>query len=309
MNIREYRFLLSERAALKRMIDETSASNLIGRMSLESRLRQVEEELETYSGLSPRLVSAVLTFRGRPVVENQGIYANFGTDAVNAFNESVIRINAGWHPPLPSGRRPPHKKEDQLLITGTATGSFGFLIQDATQQPTLEGQSSPIELAIKKVKEILEASVGTDEDLADAIADTDRRALDSVKKFLKTMADNNAICALEIQGDVFRFRDVAQVRRSEGRLSDDNILEADVTLMGQFQGFLPNSRRTEFYLSQADTEFLQEMVGTVVSGRVEAAVANVANINEMRNQDVTITAHTKRVRNGRPRFVITGIVE
>ena len=305
VNIHEYRFLLSEQGTLEKLISRTSPGNVIGRMSLESRLRQVKAELEAYEGFSPHLVNARLTFRGRPVVSNRGIFADFGTEAVNSFAEAVTRIGAGWNSPLPSSGPIPNSAEYKLLITGTATGSFGFQVEDASQQPVLVGESSPVELAIGKFKEILDASIKTDDELVEAIADTDRRALDAVQGFLKIMADNRATCALEFQGSEFRFADTAQVRRSQTRLNNDNILEEDVTLTGQFQGFLPHSRRAEFMIASTDAGFLQGAVGTVVSGRVAAAVYNTVNINEMLNQDVDITTRVKRVGQGRPRYVIT----
>ena len=307
MSVHDYRFLLSEQKTLEKLISQTSPGNVIGRMSLQSRLKQVVEELKVYEGYSPRVGNARLTFRGRPVVESQGIYADFGTEAVKAFAESVTRIGASQrsHLLLPISGRIPHRSEYQLLITGTATGSFGFQLEDAAGSPAFEGQSTPTELAIRKIIEILEASVGNDEELSEAIADTDRRALDSVQAFLKKMADDEAMCALEFQGDEFRFRDVAQVRRSENRLSNDNILENDVTLSGQFRGFLPNSRRAEFFLSATDSDFLQEVVGTVVSSRIEPAVDDTVSINEILNQDVTVEARTKRVGQGYCRYIIT----
>ena len=247
-----------------------------------------------------------MTFRGKPVVGSRGINADFGADAAKAFAESVTRISAGWHSSLSSSGPIPNAAEYQLLITGTTVGSFGFQLEDAAQQPALEGQSTSVELAIRKVKEILEASVATDEELSEAIADTDRRALYSVHAFLKKVADSEAMCALEFQGDEFRFRDTAQVRRSENRLSNDNIQENNVTLSGKIQGFLPYSRRAELLLSATSADFLQDAIGTVVSGRVEPAVDETVNINEILNKDVTIEARTRRVGQGRPRYVFTG---
>lgn len=305
MNVHDYRFLLSEQGTLKKLISQASPGNVIGRMSLQSRLQQVEEELKAYEGYSPQVVNARLTFRGSPVVESRGINADFGTEAANAFAESVTRVGAGGHSSLSSSGRIPNSSEFQLLIIGTAAGSFGFQFEEAAQQPALQGQATPVELAIGKVKEILEASVGTDEELSEAITDTNRRVLDSVQTFLKKMADNDAMCALEFQGNEFRFRDVAQVRRSENRLSNDNIQENNVTLSGQFQGFLPNSRRAEILVSAADADFMQEVIGAVVSGRVEPAVDKTVDINEILNQEITIRARTRRVGQGRPRYVIT----
>lgn len=306
MNIHEYRFLLSERATLNRLIRQTGESEVIARMSLEARLQEVQVQLEAYEGRSPRLINAGLTFRGNPVAGSRGIDAAFGPDAVKSFANAVGMVGASKHGPLAPTGRVPHSEEYRLLITSTAIGSFGFQVEEASQQPAFAGESTPVEMAIAQVKAILEASVGTDEQLLEAIDETDRRAIRAVKEFLKTVADGDAVCALEFGGDVFRFSDVAQVRRSENRLSDDNILEDDVTLLGYFEGFLPFSRRAEFYIAETAADFLSEAVGTVISGKVEEAVDNtVGDINDFLKEQVQIGAHTRRVGDGRPRFIVT----
>ena len=306
MNIREHRFLLSERATLRRLIDQTDESAVIARMSLEARLEEVQEQLEAYEGRSSHLVNASLTFRGSPVVGSLGIDAAFGPDAVKSFATAVSLVGASKHGPLASTGRVPHSEEYRLMITNIARGSFGFEIEEASQQPALAGESTPVEMAIGEVKAILEASVGTDEQLSEAIDETDRRAIGAIKAFLKTVADSDAVCALEFGGDVFRFADVAQVRRSENRLSEDNIQEDVVTLTGYFEGFLPVSRRAEFHIEETTADFLSEAVGTVISGKVEDAVDDaVGDINEFLKHQVRIGAHTRRVGDGRPRFTVT----
>ncbi len=305
MNVREYRSLLSEKNHLQDLIARTSEGNVLGRMSLQARLQKVEEKLAAYLDYSPRLVKALLTFRGPPVVANLGIDPKFGGDASKTFSESVATVGASLSHVLPSRGKIPNRDDFRLMITGTTTGSFGFQIEDASQQPALAGQSTPVEVAIGRVKEILEASVGTDEELVDAIADADRRALDSIQHFLKVVADNDATCALEFKGDIFRFRDAFQVRRSQERLSNDNIREDEVTLEGQFQGFLPQGRRAEFRVSAAEPQYLQAAIGTVIAGRVAPTSTEAVNINTILEQEVTITAQTRRVGEGRPRYIIT----
>ena len=304
MNIHEYHFLLSEQVALTNLLSQASESDVIGRMSLETRLREVENQLDAYEGFSPRLVDAKLTFRGNPVVGSRGIHADFGSDAVKAFADAVGLVGASRHGILASTGRIPHRDNYRLMITGTALGSFGFQVEDAAQQPALEGEFTPVEMAITHVKEILEASIGTDEELADSIVETDSRALEGVRQFLKTVADSEAVCALEFGGGVFRFHDVAQVRRSENRLSQENIQEDDVTLIGQFEGFLPNRRHAEFLVSESDAEFMSDAIGTVISGRVDPAVDEFFLINDFLNQNVKINVHTRRVGTGRPRYLI-----
>ena len=251
------------------------------------------------------MVDARLTFQGQPVIGSRAIHADFGSAAIGAFAEAVTRIGASQRSPLASTGPIRDRDDYRVLITGIASGSFGFQIEDASQQPALAGESTPVEHAIERVKEILEASVGTDEDLSEAIAETDRRALDAVQDFLKTVADNSATCALEFKGEEFRFRDAEQIHRSESRLGKDYVLEQDVEFTGQFHGFLPKSRRAEFSIDATDVSFLQEFVGTVSTGRVEPIVDDSLDINAILNLDVRIRARTRRVGEGRPRYAIT----
>ena len=305
MNIHDQRFLLSEQNALKKLLSQTSSGNVIGRMSLETRLRRVEEELKACEGLSPGWVNARLTFWGRPVASGRGIEADFGGDAIKAFSDAVFLVGASLHKASASEGPVPTRDDSRLLITGTVPGSFGFQVEDLTQQPGPVGESLPVEPAIERIKEIMKASVGTDEQLADALIETDQRALNSVCAFLKKTADSKAACALESGGDEFRFRDTAQVRRSENRLRESNIREDDVTLVGRFEGFLPKSRRAEFLILETGAEFLNEAIGTVVTSEVAPTVDDTVAIKDILNQPVRINARTKRVGQARPRYIIT----
>lgn len=305
MNRQEHRFLLSQQATLNKLLNQTEQSDVIGQISLEARLQEVEEQLEAYEDFSPHAVNTNLTFRGSPVVGSRGIDAAFGPDAAKSFANAVALMGASKHGLLAPTGRVPHQEDYRLLITNIARGSFGFQFEEASQQPAFLGESTPVAMAIVQIKEILEASVGTDEQLSDAIDETDRRALGAIQSFLKMVADGGAVCTLEFRGDVFRFTNTEQVRRSESRLSEDNIQEDDVTLTGFFVGFLPNSRRAEFHITQADADFLTEAIGTIISGKVELDVDDtVGDINEILKQEVRIDAHTRRVGEGRPRFVV-----
>ena len=305
MNIHGYRFLLSEKSALLKLIDRTPTDRVITRKSLERRLARVEDELEKYEGVSPRLVEASLTFRGKPVVGSRGIDSDFGPDATRSFSKAVDLVRAGLNKILSPTGRVPNREEHRLLIVGTVPGSFGFQLEESSQQLALEGEPSPMEMAIAKVKEVLEASTGTDEELGDAITEIDGRAIRAIQDFLKTVADNEAICALSYRGDVFGFKNVSQVRRSENRLSQDNIKEDEATLRGKFLGFFPHHPRAQFEISGVGADFLNEEIGRIITARVETSVADSVDINGNLNRDLTVGVHTRRVGSGRPRFVIT----
>lgn len=169
----------------------------------------------------------------------------------------------------------------------------------------MAGESTPVERAIEQLKSILEASVGTDEHLAEAIVNTDQKALGAVRSFLKTVADHGASCALEFRGDIFSFADVAQVQRSANRLAEDNIQEHEVEFLGRFHGFLPDHRQAEFSVAATAAKPLRDLVGKPLLGRVEPEVAESVQINDILNQQIRITVRVRRVGQGGPRYTIT----
>ena len=249
MNVRDYRFLLAERAALQRLIDQTGADEAIVRAGFQHRLQDVEAELAAYGEYSSRLGNARLTFTGRPAAGSRGMAADFFGEGIQEFAKTVHYIGANQRQtPLPTTGAVPYGEDYRVLVTRVARGSFGIRVEGASNQMPLPSEPTFVEQAIEELKSVLEASVGDDEQLADAIGEMDPRALGQVHTFLKTVADNSAVCALEFRAHEFRFRDTAQVRRSENRLSDDNFREDDSTIYGKFLGFFPHRPRAQFQI-------------------------------------------------------------
>lgn len=295
MNMQERRQLLAERTSLERMLASLPESSVIDRMSLEARKAEVEEALAAAPVATREPVRARLTFRGKPVVGSHGMFAEFGAEAINAFADAVVAIGTSQTTALGTRGTLPNREEYQLLITGTALGSFGFELEEAPKDQTLLPEMSLVDHAIEQTRKIMEASLGTDDELTEAIADADPRAVETLRGFLKTLADQEAVCALEYREEVFRFADVSQVRRSEGRLRQDNIREEDKPLSGQFLGVLPHRRTFEFRVVGIEEP---------ITGRVGEGIEDAADINHVLGQTLTIQVHTKRAGTGRPRYTL-----
>ena len=300
MNIQEHRELLAEKATLENLLKQLPESSVIEHMSLEAREREVEELLASQQAPAREPVRVRLTFRGKPIVGSHGMFAEFGAKAVNAFADAVAAIGASQTTALGARGTIPNREHYQLLITGTALGSFGFELEEAPKDEMLFPEMSLVESAIAEAKAIMEASLGTDNQLTDAISETAPRAIEALRSFLKTMLDQEAVCGLEFQDDVFCFADVEQVRRSEGRLSQDNIHEEDTELTGRFQGVLPHRRTFEFQIS--DTE-------EFITGKVGPGIDYAGGINHILEKTLKITVHTKRAGEGRPRYVLLSYEE
>ena len=294
---REYYYLRAELAELDKLLSMTPESAVIDRMSLEYRRSQVEAELEANPPLSRWPASAHLTFNGKPVVDRQGIYADFGAHTVDAFSEIVVSLAASQQAALGERGVIPNREDYRLLITGTSHGSFGFEIEEVLGQAMLLPGESPVELAIGQARNILESLTSDEETLAEAIAYTDERALQNVRKFLKMMADNQAVCSLSFKDKVFRFTDVGQVQKGLSNLGEDNIREEDVEIVGHFQGYLPKVRRAEL-VDRATAE--------VISGRVDHKMESAEAINGILGQTVKVSARFRQVGNSRRRYTILG---
>lgn len=294
MNLQEYRRLLAERSSLKRMLDQIPTEDVLDRSSLQSRLDIVEGELSSVTPPNREPARARLTFRGRPVVGQHGIFADFGAKATSAFAEAVAKVAAGL-----SGRganSSANRDESRLLITGTAVGSFGFELEEMPVAGTLDfGEDTVAGQSLELTQNILRGTLGDDDELADSVASAGSRGVKAVRDFLELLASNEAVCGLGVSDKMFQFKDVGEVRRGLERLSKDNLREEETTLTGEFQGVLPKARTFEFKLADS-TE--------VIRGKVGEDIASPDEINSHLHAAITIDVRATRVGSGMPRYVL-----
>jgi hypothetical protein len=292
----EYQQLLAEKSFLNRDLADTPGVAMLTRRSLEARLRKVDAALVAMGTAAPAPACARLTFSGLPVVGSHGIFADFGMKAVNSFTEAVAAIAASLTAPLAPMGPIPNRDQNQLLITNTALGSFGFELEEYRPQQQTVATDSPVAIALERTRSLLQSTQGNDEELADVASETDQRALEKVRAFLKVLDENDAVCALQYGDAVVRFQDVGQIRQSLARLEADNLHERQELLSGFFEGSLPNARTFEFKLATD---------GQIVRGKIAPAVQNVDEINKHLQVRVQITVTITQVGKGRPRYVLT----
>ncbi|SMF95012.1 hypothetical protein SAMN02949497_2352 [Methylomagnum ishizawai] len=287
--------LLGERSTLQKMIASTPEEDVLDRSSLLARLEEVEDEIGQAQVDEHEPARACLTFSGRPVVGgSHGIFADFAMKAVNGFTEAVAAVAASLTAPLSAMGPIPNREQNQLLITNTALGSFGFELEEYRVRQMPLDEQTPVELALERTQNLLQGSIEPDDELlADSAAELDPRALDKIRGFVNTLAENEAVCALRFGNKVFQFTDIKQVRRSWERLSGDNLHEEEKNLTGEFQGILPKRRTFEFRIQES---------GDVISGKIGPAIINPEDINTHLRQKASITLMVTRVGNGRPRY-------
>ena len=252
-----------------------------------------------------------MVFAGGPVLGDYGIGADFCGDAVSHFARAVSFVGASQGQPLSSSGPVPGSGDYRMLITGVARGSFGFHIREASDQSVMYGQSTAVEVAVEKVKRIFQASVGSDEQLAEAVETSDGRALRAIQGFLKVVSDAGAVCGLSYDGDEFRFRDSEQVRRSQERLGSEYIKESDVLLTGQFLGLFPVNPRAQFRITGGDVSFPEGEEQQVVVAPMQSEMMAALGVEAvyrlvLGGLTVRVQARSRTVGSGRPRYVFTG---
>jgi hypothetical protein len=296
MNTREHKVLLAEAAELERMLAETPEEFVIDRISLQSRLEEVRQELERFPQHFRQPPRSILTFNGAPVVRSHGVLADFGTKALAKFTDVLSMVAASVCAPLPVSGPIPNRDTNRVLITNTATGSFGFELEEDLSQLEIDTHKpTPVELGFEKTQALLESTLGSDDDLAEASADVDPRVIRALREYLDILAGADAVCAFEFRERIFRFRDVGEVRNSAARLSENNVHEEKTSLVGEFLGAVPHRRGFEFRLQ--DT-------GEIVYGKVDRSIDDAEHINDIRHQAFTISVRARWVGSSRPRYTL-----
>ena len=291
--------LLSEIKELENILAQIPTSNVIERLSFESRLVSALENVDQL----PALVSgerARLTFRGRPVVGSQGVAAEFGSKAIGTFVDAFAAVIAGLNESLRYMGPIPDKAKNQLLITGTAVGSFGFELElpapDLFRDPGKGGE------ALKKIQDLFKISAdGSDDEVAELVELIHPRAVKKVWEFLSYLVQQQSWCGLEFDDRFFRFSDIDQLKKSADRLQESNIHESQDIYTGELQGVLPNSRTFEFKFIDQDG---------IIKGKVDKAIddPDILNRNWL-HKPISIRLDVVQVGQGRPRYALRNLVD
>ncbi|PWK29564.1 hypothetical protein [Pseudomonas sp. OV226] len=294
MNRNEYLHLSAELLFLEKQLAKPGLSKL-STMSIHSRIAEAKSSLEANSQHTHQPAKVIITYRGAPVLGAHGVLAEFGTAATQAFSEAIATIAASISGTLADKGPLPNRSNNQLLITGTALGSFGFELEEVPASTPLEMEAATsVSQAIDLMTELLEATTKSDEELSEPVSRLADRALSSVADFLGKLSSYDACCSLTTLTRQFQFVDSEQVRQSKARLSLDNIKETTETFTGEFIGALPGKRAFEFRTAD----------GLVIYGGIPRQIPDpgAVNLNLYKTYDIRLSA--RRIGSSKPRYIL-----
>lgn len=296
---KEHYALQAEISELKEMLADLPSEEVITKMGLEARLESATANLNSLGDAPAADEKLLLTFRGQPVNGAKGIVADFGGKALDAFTSAVSTVLASINGDI--GERGPVPKKDfeQLMITGTATGSFGFELEVPSKSMTLlENEEAGVGDVVEAIQNLFEtATKGTDDDLTEAVDVIHPRAVKKVYDFLGYLENNGASCGLEFKGKSFKFSSTAELSGAALKLKDQNMHEAPVEFKGKFLGILPHSKMFEF---------LDQESGEIVKGKIGSKQIDPNTLSEEYLRiPVKATFRSVRVGEGKPKYTLT----
>ncbi len=247
-------YLRAELAELERLIAACTPEEELTLLGFQARRDEVELELREAERRKTSVAQASLTFKGVPVFGSKGIDAEFAGGALDLFQKLVAKTSASLAGRT-LGTRGPIPKVDQarLLVTGTALGSFGFVLEEAAT--SLFGPT-PLAQALDETVQLVEAA-RDDELFGDAVADADPQVIEALAKFIGHVASHQATLRIHTETRDTAMLDPEEIAAAAGRTSTVRD-EADTPITGVLEGLLPNTRRFEF----------RDESGTLIVGRI-----------------------------------------
>lgn len=299
MNQSQYSSLIAEINTVSDLLARAQSGSILQRKSFEYRLKELREKLKTVDKLRIKK-KAVITFRGKPVDGSKGITADFSGKAIDGLNEMVATVVASLNNDLKHKGPIPNRTKNQLMITGTAVGSFGFEFELPEPDYDLVAQRSMTEDALSEILSLLgKTTEGTDDDLVELISNIHPRAIKKISDFLVILQKNEALFAMQYENNIFRIKNEAQLDTIINRLDDRNIHITTETYQGRFQGFLPNSRTFEFY---------EKSSGDIIKGKLDASIDNHEIINKKYlDKPVDVTFNVVQLGQAKPKYSLSSL--
>ena len=238
-------FVSADLAAVTGLLAQLGDEDVMARMGLESRRDELQQTIAHLdeAGIEPA-ASAALFFGGGPVVGSRGIESEFAGSAISKFQDIVAKVLARESGGLGQRGVVPNKAASTLHITNIVRGSFGFLLEEVSPQPSL--METSLKTAMDETSRLLRALGEPDEEQFRTVAETiDQRTLGTAREFFELMRQSGATLRL-VAGDTDRSFGAEAVARAAERATSTTVEDGEETIRGQLAGVLPDAHQFEF---------------------------------------------------------------
>ncbi|WP_261840979.1 hypothetical protein [Aliamphritea ceti] len=243
--------LRAELSSVNNLISSSiEAADILGEMQFNFRKEELESKIQELEKQHENNAKLALFFGGKPVLGSLGINSSFAGPALDRFQDIVTKVYANIvNGELGQRGKVAFHGDTNLMVTGLAKGSFGFVLEETDNQLT----DTTLKLAVESAADILKKCGSHDEDVfEEVIDDIDKRVLDSLREFFSLLDKNEANVRLveDLKEFTLDSRSISLAKqRIESTQIDENVDEHFVLLTG----FLPEHRRFEANLPSGES--------------------------------------------------------
>ena len=237
--------LQADLAALNALLQSArDVDDPVAEYQLEQRKSRIESELRLLVTKPENKASVALFFGGKPVIGSRAISVDFAGHMLENFQNLVARKFASAEIGVLGCRGPiPMRQSADLMITSLTKGSFGFVLDELSDQEEL--YSTALKVMVEELVQTLEKVASSNEmDFEEVTEQLDPRMLISLKEFFLTL--DSAEATVRLVDDVADVSlDQIAVHRARLRTEATSIDESYITIEGVLIGFLPEHRKFE----------------------------------------------------------------
>lgn len=239
--------LSSEITTVSELLNSAKSSNdIVGELQLEHRLKLLTEQLSKLkeNTLNGNSASVALFFGGKPVLGSKGIAAKFAGLALEQFQNLISKTFATCEVGALGERgRIPFKAQSELMVTGLARGSFGFVLDEMSDQTEIE--ASELSHVIDKAAHLIRDTAAQDDAVFEnMVEELDPRTLIALRDFFTNLDTSEATLRV-VEKDTDIILDAPAIHRGKIRTEATSIEEETTEIAGTLVGFLPEHRKFE----------------------------------------------------------------
>ncbi|MBQ4674586.1 hypothetical protein ACEUCL_19015 [Aeromonas dhakensis] len=237
--------LTSDQHAVQQLISEAiEYGDIVGELQYREKLEKLDREISLLKNANETNASVALFFGGEPVLGSQGILASFAGNVLENFQELINKAFASKeNGSLGERGKIPLKANSNLMVTQVAKGSFGFILDEISDQ--LEITETALKHTVDYVLDLINASAQPDDETFEKLIESlDKRVLQSLKDFFITL--DKAHSTMRLVGDNQEYSlDSNWIHRARQRTEATEIDEDEELVELKVLGLLPEHCKFE----------------------------------------------------------------
>lgn len=261
----EHDHLASDLATVDSMLQTLPEEDVLGRIGFEARRESLAKAIRELEAHPETHAAAALMFGGDPVKGALGIRSDFAGDALARYQDMVAKVLANRERGNLGQRGVvPLKEAATLHLTNVVHGSFGFLLEELSDEAQEPLFATELKSAVDETARLISSFADEDDErFATALVSNDPRVFDAVAAFLKFIRSNGASFRL-VSGDLDKTFDNRSIEIAAQRAHLTRMEEDQQEYSGNLLGILPEAHRFELRISPSD-EIIEGAVSTEIT--------------------------------------------